>query len=131
MFKYLFEAQFKDGSILVQTQDDVSTTSSDRNAFYDVLQRANELEKFALGAIDNTAYYLVDLKDGHFEINGASVRLHEDNEPLSNFRLIFFKRHRHNFNLDMVEESHQITYRLGWQANLPGGRNVQRVLEIE
>ena len=45
---YLFTCRFQDGTVLRQTQDDVSQVDSARSAFYDVVQRLAEVETFTL-----------------------------------------------------------------------------------
>jgi|SRR3989344_221862 len=121
--KYLFEVEYTDGTFFQQNKEDVSLTDPKRSAFFDVKQE--EVKRFTLKG-PNT--FCVDLTDGHFEINGISIRLHD--EQLSDFRLIYFRRHRHQFNLALEEKLHEITFRFGWQANDKDGKNVQRVMEI-
>jgi len=74
--KYLFGAVMENGSIFEQTAEDISTQDPQRSAFYDVNQEA--LRVFYLS--DANHVFLVDLQDGHFEIDGIKFRLHEEGE---------------------------------------------------
>ena len=126
ILKYLFTAEYKDGTSYLQNKEDISILEPDkRSCFFDVKQ--SEVKRFWLEGEGHK--YLVDLIDGHFEIDGVPFKLHDEN--LKDFRLIFFRRHRHQFNRETREElSHETTYRLGWQTNNEKGENIQRVMEI-
>jgi len=121
--KYLFEAVYKDDSSYKQTQEDKSVLHEAGSCFTDVIQ--DEVSKFSLVG-EHT--YLVNLDDGHFEIDGVSFAMHE--EKLEDFRLVFWRRHTHSFNQAQEELAHDVIYRLGWQANDKDGKNIQRVMEI-
>lgn len=123
--KYLFTALYTDGSTYVQNEGDVSDVDPERSCFYDVDQ--SRLEAFALAGEGHT--YAVDLTNGAFGIDGVPFRMHEG--PLSNIRLIFFRRHTHSINVAHKELSHQTVYRLGWQGINAEGENVQRVMELD
>lgn len=129
--KYLFKALLKDGTVISQTQEDVSATTKDRNAFYDVLQKIDEVRAFALydtESPDNDEY-LVDLADGHFEINQKPFFMH--NENVHNLRLIFFKRNLHALNLmDSTSRLVSIGYNFGFQGTDDAGNNVQRIMTL-
>ena len=121
--KYLFRVEYKDGEVFNQNPKDMSKQDPKRSAYFDIDQ--GRIKTFSLIG-DHS--FLVDLEDGHFEVNGVSFSMHD--EPFSDFRLIFFRRHRHNFNLKYQELSHEITYRMGWQCT-KDGKNHQRIMEIE
>jgi len=129
ILKYLFYAEYEDGSGVTQSPDDTSKTDPKRSAFFDVDQE--KVSAFYLIGAHHS--YSVDLKDGHFEINGTSFRFHEEGEfpKDAKLRLIFFRRHKHDFTSDLEEKSHSIVYRLGWQTNTAYGRNIQHVMEID
>ena len=90
---YLFTVLYKDGNTYQQTPEDVSVSDPLKSCFFDIKQ--DEVKTFTLKGNGHT--YLVSLEDGHFEIDGVSFKNHD--EVLTNFRLIFFRRHRHNFNV--------------------------------
>jgi hypothetical protein len=111
--KYLFAAEYKDGSVFHQNAEDVSGIDPKRSAFYDVQQ--DNLVTFSL--IGDGKIHSVNLEDGGFEINGNKFFLHLDDE-LNNEKkeLIFFRRHKHDFNIDMQEIGHTVSYIIGWTA---------------
>lgn len=136
MLKYLFTCEYHDGSKFQQYPDDVSTQDPKRSAFYDV--QHDQLKKFSLRGEGKC--FAVDLTTGHFEINGQKIYLHSPgNDLLKDFRLIFFRQHRHNVTVgytggiqtSFVPRDHLIVYQLGWQTNDANGHNVQRVIEFE
>lgn len=133
MLKYLFTAIYSDGSVYEQNPEDRSIKDPEkRSCFYDLDH--SKLVAFILKGDGHE--YGVDLRDGHFEIDGVAFKMHEDN-TLSGFKLVFFRQHTHSFNQRLdgmsqpVELSHQIVYRMGWQATTPQGKNYQQVMQIE
>lgn len=126
MLKYKFIAQYDDETIFEQNDEDVSIKDSLRSAFSDVDQE--RLTGFALQGEGHL--YVVDLLDGRFEIDGVPFYLSD--APIKNRRLIFFRRHTHQFNLeDGSEEGHTISYHLGWQGNhAETDKNIQHTIII-
>lgn len=133
--KYLFTASFQDGSIYSQTESDISDTIPGKACFTELLDKnkVSPLEIFCLVGDSHT--YLVDLRDGHFEIDGVVFWLDTKELPVFNRRLIFFRRHRHEFqSVVEAETNHIVSYRIGWQANETEdetSRNHQFVIEID
>lgn len=130
-FKYLFKCLFKDNTILEQTQSDISQSNPQKSAFYDIQQRLGDVMAFALYNTETKDEYLVDLRDGHFEINQVSFKVYcEDN--LSNIRLIYFRRHVHLFNVGAANEetSHKVSYNFGFQAVDSCGKNVKHIITL-
>jgi hypothetical protein len=121
--KYLFTAEYKDGSTYEQNAEDVSLTDEKRSSFFDIKQ--DELVRFTLKGDGHE--YAVDLRDGGFSIDGVSFAMHE--EALADFRLVFFRAHTHHYQMDRTELSHDIVYRLGWQCTV-NGENYQRIMQI-
>src|SRR4051812_41703280 len=112
---YLFECHFTDGSIIFQTQEDVSTVDPTRSAFYDVVQKLDAVEVFGLVNDQNT--YAVDLRDGHFELNGVPFEVHSGTQlpPDCVFRLIYFRRCRHTVTMGYSEmQDHSVEFHFGW-----------------
>lgn len=128
--KYLFEVEYLDGTTFIQPEDDTSKTDPLRSAYHDVDQ--TQIKKFFL--VENVPVgtpqkvFAVDLTDGHFEINHTPVFMHDDRTK-KDFRLIFFRRHKHGFNLDGAQQFHTTTYRLGWQYT-ENDKNHQQVMEF-
>lgn len=128
MLKYLFIAEYSDGATYIQTQEDKSIVEPEkRSAFFDVDH--DRLVKFSLigQGMDNPHTYSVDLRDGHFEVDGVPFYFHE--EDLLNFKLIFFRRHTHTKNQSSGHETHAIAYKIGWQC-LVNGKNYQQTMLI-
>ena len=92
---YLFKATYLDGTVYQQTQEDTSCQDPKRSCFFDLKQE--QLKTFQLEGNGHT--YLVDLTDGHFELDGVPFRFHE--YPLTDIKLVYFRRHTHNFNVAM------------------------------
>lgn len=122
--KYLFNVRYKDGTFFSQNPEDVSATDPKRSAFFDVKQ--DQVTHFEL--VGNGNSFIVDLADGSFYINGVQIFLH-DNFELTDFRLIFFRRHRHHFTLGMQEVGHEIAYHIGWQCTYDG-KNYQETIIV-
>lgn len=126
MLKYLFTAIYKDESTLIQTQDDLSTKEAGRSAFFDI----DHDNLLAFGIESETDVVLVHLDDGAFTVNGLEIQLYD--KPVENRRLIFFRRHRHAFNVGFEETDHEIEYHIGWQGNDPDtGHNIQRTIILK
>lgn len=122
---YLFGAQFSDGSEYHQNADDTSVTGAG-SAFSDLVPRLEEITLFQLEGRGNR--YLVDLRDGHFEVNGVPLVAGDPAVDIpidAKRRLIYFRR-VHQTREDDVQvighdESGQPIY-----ANL-GQRNITHV----
>ena len=119
--KYLFEAEMSDGEVYKQTPEDISVSTSDKSAFFDIANK--ELNNFTL---KGKHIYSVDLKDGSFSVDG--IKFDTCLEPISNIRLVYFRRHKHNSNITGEQVSHEIEYHFGYQANLEDGSNIQHVI---
>jgi hypothetical protein len=126
----LFVATFADGSQIFQNAEDVGQCEG-KNCYFDVLQK--ELDVPLICFVRGGEGYPtigVDLRDGHFEINGIPFFLHE--EPLKDFRL-FQTRHvtarrAMPFNAP-PEDSLEHGYILGWETEYQG-EIVKRVIKI-
>lgn len=133
---YLFGVHFADGSEYFQTGADVSTADHKRSAFYDLCQHAengdllcdgngtaivrDDIEIFQLesqsGEVPHT--YTVDLRDGHFEIDGAPFYI-QIPPPDSQLSLVYFRRRRHHFQ-GGCEVGQECEYFMGWRyTNVP------------
>lgn len=138
--KYLFIAEFIDGSAIEQTLEDKSSIDPEkRSQFYDVLQSGKRIHRFSLVGEGNKL--TVDLLTGFFEVNGLRVMLEGDKLPTlpDRFDLIFYRQHTHDTaatfslktkNLISQEETdHYIEYFIGWQCNI-AGKNYQQKLAV-
>ena len=132
--KYLFRATFADGSVIVQTPDDKSIIDPEkRSQFYDVIEMAKRKQLVAFVLEGEGHEYGVDLRDGHFEIDGVAFAMHE--QPYVGFELIFFRQHTHDFEQGVQQDAqpkevkHEIVYRFGWK--LKGDQQTQRVMQFD
>ena len=119
--KYLFGCTYN-GETYQQTQEDVSLTNPEKSSFYDVMDK--DIEKFWLNDGENN--YLVDLRDGSFEVNGRKFLMHD--EELSAFRIIYYRKRSMSFiGTETVDDSTQFC--LGWQTT-NNGENIKRIMTI-
>ncbi len=123
--KYLFTAILQDGTTFTQDQNDVSTHTPDKNAFYDVIQRLKEVRAFGLINTETQDEYMVDFADGHFEVNGIPMFLH--NEVIMEPKLIFFKR---NTISPATGEAYPVGYNFGFEAKTLNGQKIERLMTI-
>lgn len=131
---FLFVATFEDGTQIFQNPEDRSAHVEGKNCFFDVLQYAEKspLICFVLGSVEaNWAVtFGVDLRDGHFEVNGIPFFQHRhDRETLEGFRLIYFRNNRIELSGDGISD-HSVGYTLGWQTTGLDGGNVQKIIKI-
>jgi hypothetical protein len=126
---YLFEAHFNDGTMIQQTPEDVSKIDSAKSAYFDVMQRLSDVVVFGIFNDDHS--YVVDLRDGHFEIDGVPFKVTSAAGPEEEmeipadqkFELVYFRRHIHITAVGAelpVELSHTVDYHLGWTTVIDG-----------
>lgn len=123
--RYLFKAVLFDGTLFEQTQEDKSIYTEGKNAFYDVLQRLNEVHAFALINQETGQEYLVDLTDGHFEAEGVPFLLH--NDPIGDFKLVFFKRNTIGIT---NRNPYPVGYNFGFEAKDLANNKIQRLVTL-
>lgn len=132
--RWLFAAHFKDGSELVQTQEDKSTTKESGSAFTDVLARAEELVAFSL--FNGETEVLVDLITGNFVVNGVPVSIHNQyfNPEKYKLELVYFRETRvERVSQSTIQEDSTVTeeqigdvrhyvnrYFIGWKTRVNG-----------
>jgi hypothetical protein len=126
--KYLFRAQYTDGTFLRQTEEDVSSTKAGGSAFSDVDH--TRLESFFLS--NGSQQIGVDLRDGTFWVNDVKFYLHDpDDMPGEGpVRLYYFRRTWKHFNVRQEEIACEVHYRLGWERDDGNGGTVSRVMEV-
>jgi len=136
--KYLFKALFIDGEIFSQTIDDVSKIDPQRSQFYDLLQKNKPMRSFGIFSVDGELSLVVDLIDGHFQLNRVAIMpevLPPGPIPL---KLIFFRQHQHDMNVsykvndqlkadveNVEPTAHRCTYYIGWECELLGKKYKQ------
>lgn len=131
MLKYLFTASFKDGSVYCQKENDISEQDPTKSSFYDILQiqkNDNPVEVFCLA--DGVNDYLVDLRDGSFQVKGVKLWMHNLDHKYRNLRLIYFRRRTLLFNPGFESKGEETVYHLGWQGNDLNNNNVEYVIQF-
>lgn len=147
---YTFGVHFADGTEYFQTPEDVSVNgASSGSAFSDIKDRLDEIELFQLQGNGQTI--LVDLRDGHFELNGFPMTVGDpDVEIPKNVRrrLIYFRRVRQSINYGvryigqdangnaLYEEvggqsrGTSVQHHIGWQATV-GEKNYKVTVAVD
>jgi len=135
--KYLFKALFKDGKGYEQNPDDVSVNDPTTSCYADIKDKEIELFMLSEGGKFDTNTYLVNLIDGHFEINDIVFFMH-DERYLTDYKLIYFRRVRESIQmnagtgeLDRSTRKREVTFRFGWEAKDKDGNVFKRIMEIE
>ncbi len=135
--KYLFVAEYTDGSFEKQTSTDISKLDIKRSQFYDVLQSGKVIRKFSLVGDGNTI--TVNLQTGIFSINGLKVLLESEKLPTlpDKFELIFYRQWTENLNIDVDAATGEefgrkqmpsfCEYFIGWQCNIKGKNYKQKI----
>ena len=128
---HLFIAEYKDGKQYEQGDLDQSLQDENKNAFYDIFYKPikplEDLIRFSLSGNDHT--YTVDLRDGHFEIDGVPFKQHEE-DFLIDFRLIYFRRHLVHTVIGGEkhgQQTREFEYHLGWQTTFKGKNYKQTI----
>lgn len=129
---YLFVAQYKDGTMFAQPDDDKSARDEKRSAFYDIDQE--NLDCFFL--TNGKDVYMVDMNDGHFEANQASFNLVDQEFTLVNpLRLVYYRETVVNSEIspegEEVKREHFVRrYFMGWQTTDKDGKNVVKTISV-
>lgn len=130
--KYLFRVEFQDGTQYQQNQQDVSENNPERSCFFDIKQQESQGNFPVIFELNNGINkYLVNLRDGHFEVNGVcfDANLDDSSEEIKGpYRLIYFRRHTHSFG--QGEANYWFTYNFGWQTT-QNGVNIKRIITIK
>jgi hypothetical protein len=133
MLKYLFEATFNDGSTITQTEADVSPNDPRKSAFFDVLNRLDDVVLFRI--LSSTATASVDLATGVFDVNGVTLQAQDPTRQIpadAKRRLIYFRNVRQNLHItnDGKTQSTEMSFHIGFQATV-NGENVQQTIALE
>lgn len=136
----------KDGSVIRQDAADTSKLDPGvRSTFYDVCQHPSEVEVFVLveRKFLGGHFYLVDLRDGHFEIDGTpfwAIPTDKTLSPGGTFSLVYYRIHQHDLHVtatvmdDMsINEvgtpgEHRVSYCLGWRYTLGSDTYTQTII---
>ena len=138
--RYLFIAEFDDGTQIAQTPEDKSEHREDKSAFWDVQyqqgdfaeqqpEQVKKLIRFHL--TDRNNWYTVDLRDGLFEINGLPFAAHDQlftpNQPLT---LIYFRETKSDLHGSGEVNQYVNRYFLGWWCLDGEGNKLKQTIAI-
>jgi hypothetical protein len=98
--------------------------------FQEVKDRFDELVYFNL-TNKHGKIFSVNLIKGLIGYNKLEFPYIETLEHKENIRLIFFRRHKIEFSGNLIEQSHNIIYHLGFQYIDKLGNNKQIILQID
>jgi hypothetical protein len=156
VLEYLWQAHLLDETHIFQNEADVSAIDPEkRSAFYDLCLHDDEGNSVTdcdgiaiarpdiafFGITNGRHTWVVDLRDGHFEVNGLSFRadpwaLLPDAFPDGGtYRLVFFLDREQKITTfedkrpSLVEDS-ILGYRLGWVYELPDGRRWKQTIVV-
>jgi hypothetical protein len=124
VLSFYWIAEFEDDAIY-QFENGVE------HQFKEVQDRFSELKFFTLQHKDKDISFTVDLTKGLI-LYGCKVETSPDLlKDKQNIRLIYFRRHKHDFSESGKELNHTIWYFLGFQYTDNEGRNRKIVLQID
>lgn len=133
---YSFTATFEDGSVVElnhkEENGDFSESKEGGSRFTDVLEKEKESKLISFVLHNDQISAGVDLRDGHFELNGVPFFVHRpDREFYKDFRIIYYRTIQRCIDQDSGEEidANVTGYTVGWQVT-HNGQNVQRTVTV-
>jgi hypothetical protein len=115
--RYLWAVKYADGTHFAQTGDDKSVTAEGKSAWFDV--KKDQVQILVL--FNDKHRYLVDLTDGHFEVDGVPIWNGQNPAPVNVAKLepVFFRQHTHEFTPGKADV-HLVRYCIGWRCTVDG-----------
>lgn len=141
ILKYLFVAEYADGSFIEQTSHDVSQADPKRSAYFDIAlkgqpDRFSLVEQFS----ETPNVMTVDLRDGQFEHNGYPFIIHDQlfqpDPKKSPLELIYFRETRKEITVGAdgtvkeMGETYVNRYFIGWKTKNEKGRWIRSTVAI-
>jgi hypothetical protein len=135
--KYSFTAFFEDGNQITmdkdaEQDDDYARLTEQGSRFTDVktYEKTSKLISFVVH--NESTVIGVDLRDGHFELNGFPIFQHRPNlktENYKDFRIIHYRTVQRVMNQQTGTQisGEVLAYGLGWQVT-HNGENVKRIM---
>lgn len=111
MLKYLFRATFNDGTVYEQSPDDRAKFHDRGSAFTDVMDRIAEVRLFSLHDDNPGPLLMVDLADGHFEVDGIRIYAQDPSvtpPPGTRYSLLYFRRRTLTTSGESVPDEYHI-----------------------
>jgi hypothetical protein len=130
-----FVATFADGTQIFQNESDVSPTDPQKNCFFDVLERSKTGTLVSFVITDKKHAFGVDLRDGHFEVNGVPFFQHRPefaDQRYKDFRLVYFRTPKIEIDANTMEPTRGAvgSYTIGWTASDPSDVEVKKTFTI-
>lgn len=153
--KYLYKATFIDGTTYEQPEDDSSVLMPGvKSSFYD-FERMCEVKQLKSFEIYENKFarrrvsYLVDLIDGHFEINGTRI-IATPSQNLTKapqkYKLIYFRERQKDatatvtmeerdgklvpiFSNDLINGEERLCFFIGWQCIVEEKNDKEEIIE--
>lgn len=113
---YVWIAEYKDGTRLLEYKDNVQS-------FFKDIDEDN-LKRFIV--VGKNGECSVDMETAEFSIFGLKIK--SNTLPLGKYRLVWFKRHRHDFSPE--GEKHTVQYVFGVQTTV-NETNYQQLFWIQ
>jgi hypothetical protein len=124
--QFIWKARFVDDTQIQQFNEDMS-----ENRFQQVKDRFKDLRYFYLTHIKLPICFTVDLIKGILFYNNHQQIDIDLKKTKQNIRLIYFRRRKKDFTMDMKFIDETITYFLGLQYNDENNNNHKIVLQID
>lgn len=122
--KYLFTAEFKDGTWYRQSSDDSPRIADHGSSFTDITSRLDDISSFNLTSVaDPSQFVAVDLRNSSFVVNGLRFTAQDPSRmPPTGavFHLVYFRQVTRSLNTLIKEEAVQVVYHIGWQTTVDG-----------
>jgi len=124
--KYLFRAQFNDGTGLTQSPDDTNPNGEGSSFSYLLEQEKlhGGVKEFFLEGEQSAS---VNLIDGTFTINGVSFGAHDQDLEPKDLRLIYFREVKQRIHGAEIASSEISRFFIGWQYTEDGKNHQQTI----
>ena len=124
--KYLWTAEFADGSTIEQPEDDRYSKHDDSaewnpSAFRDILEHPSELVRFTLGSIS------IDMLTGVISISGTDFKINDEDTKR---KLIFYRDIERTYVDGVDMGSKVVSYSVGYEYKDNKGKVHKRIMRI-
>lgn len=130
---YSYTAAYEDGTVIEYDKEnpDISEVNTTKSKFFDIQEKEKESKLISFVIHNDTQSVGVDLRDGHFEVNGTPFFQHRpDLIPYKDFRIIFYRTVRRTIHQNGEEIGAEIYgYTIGWQTS-ETKENIQKTITI-
>ncbi len=133
--QFHFVATFADGSQIFQNEEDRSLTVPEKNCFFDVLERSKTEQPISFVITNGEHVFGVDLRDGHFEVNGVPFFQHRPefaDQQYTDFCLVYFRSPKIEIDARTQEPIRGTvgSYTIGWTAKDSADIEVKKTFTV-